>query len=163
NLSDNLQSDNVPDTIIVQGTPNPDQMTVEAVQVGIQSIPPKNPRDETTFVMGGVMKISGLPTYTVYAMNFVDDLTVNGNNGADTINVKSITGATHINGNASDDTINVYASATGQYLTSLDVDGGAGSNALLVDEGLSLTKDTYLLSKQAISSGYLPGVNYKAS
>jgi Ca2+-binding RTX toxin-like protein len=113
--------------------------------------------------MGGVMKISGLPHYDVYAMNFVDDLTVNSNNSADTIDIKSITGPTHINGNAADDTINVYASVTGQYLTSLDVDAGSGSNALQVNEGWSLTKDKFLITKQTISSGFLPGVKYKAS
>ena len=163
NLSDNLQPDNLPDTIIVNGTPNPDQMTVETVQVGIQLIPSDDPRVPPTFVMGGVMKISGLPHYDVYAMNFVDDLTVNGNSGGDTIDVKSITGATHINGNSANDAINVFASATDQYLTSLDVDAGSGSNSLQVNEGWSLTKDTFLVTKQTISSGFLPGVKYKAS
>lgn len=163
NLSDNLQPDNAADTIIVNGTPDPDQMTVEAVQVGIQSISSDDPRIPPTFVMGGVMKISGLPHYDVYAMNFADDLTVNGKNGADTIDVKSITGTTHISGSAANDTINVYASASGQYLTSLDVDAGSGSNALQVNEGWSLTKDKFLVTKQTISSGFLPGVKYKAS
>ena len=163
NLSDNLQPDNLPDTIIVNGTPNPDQMTVEAVQVGIQLIPSDDPRVPPTFVMGGVMKISGLPHYDVYAMNFVDDLTVNGNSGGDTIDVKSITGATHVNGNSANDAINVFAMQLAN-ISRLSTWTPARVQTPCRSTRAGASPKTHSWSpSRPFRAGSLPGVKYKAS
>jgi Ca2+-binding RTX toxin-like protein len=105
-------------------------------------------------------------------MNTADDLRVQTFAGHDTVQVNGITGPTLIDTGAGDDVVHVSAQTAGtpgdpmdppDYVNELVVETGAGSNILTVDQLASAAGDGFVITDQRISSGLIPGVNYRAS
>jgi Ca2+-binding RTX toxin-like protein len=172
NLTDNLARDNVEDLISIHGGPVRDELLVENVDATLVESPTQLPP-----VIGGVMRISGFRSqplivddhYEIYAMNFDDRILLNTHAGNDEVTVRGITGPTYINTSSGDDAIVVeasmpfnLASETGDFLASLYIDAGAGSNALAVSQAAAITGDDVYVSDRLIQSTFLPAVHYEA-
>jgi Ca2+-binding RTX toxin-like protein len=177
NLGDVLKSQNdmgdeAEDHIVVQGNQTADNVTVET-ELAIVGMKPAasrtEGRDEPIF--GGIMKVSGIPTYTVRLANIEDDLLVDTRKENDIVNVKSITGPTRIHTAEGNDTVNVFAAKPGvpgsltklpDYTAELDVQAGPGVNELNVIQTASVIPLTVDVTSDLITSDLLPGVHYDA-
>lgn len=164
--------DGVPDKVFIAGTMNDDTVTIETEIAMIQKPVFVDDRPVVAGKLGGIMKITGLPSYTVRVANVEDDLTVATLRGADVVNVKSITGPTQVLTSEGDDVINVLAKKTGNpddptdlpdYMAELKIDAGSDRNRLNVDQSASLIAATVDVTSNRISSELLPGVNFTAS
>ncbi|HND53793.1 MAG TPA: calcium-binding protein, partial [Pirellulaceae bacterium] len=178
NLGDVLKyqqgvNDNAPDQITVYGADTPDSLTVETeIAIIKPAAPPKPPitlPGEPTY--GGIMKVSGMPNYVVRLANVEDSLLVDSKSGGDLITVKSITGPTKIETGDGNDQVTVIASDPGtpgdpqnpaDYATMLQVDGGSGTNKLVIDQSTALIAVTTDVTSSVIASELLPGVQYEA-
>ncbi len=173
NLSDVLKNaqqvgDGVTDIITVNGRILADTAQIEAEQVAVQFI-------EHGDIIGGIMKVSGLPLYTVRLANVNDDFTYNAGAGNDVTTLLSNTGPTRLLGGVGDDIFNIVAAKLGDpaspanpanpkdYLAAVNVDAGAGKNAITFDESASFIGDTMLLGQSQFSSLLVPAVNFIAT
>ncbi|MFC1758153.1 calcium-binding protein [Planctomycetota bacterium] len=173
NLTDNLSRDGEEDVISIHGTPVRDELVVENVDVSLVDTPSDEPP-----VIGGVMRISGflghaetfVEPYEIFAMNFADRVLVNTHDANDLLTVKGATGPTFINTSVGDDEIHVEAvevadprTETGDYFSGINVDGGSGSNQLVIDETGTAVNDVIGVSDSVVSSSLLPAVHYQAT
>ncbi len=157
--------DKYTDHIVVNGTPQADHVTVTADLKQIQV--PDGTRDSG--LQGGVTTFSGLPFYKVLVANVNDDVVFNGRGGHDTFDVYGITGPTTIHGDGggvgptpSNDTFNVTVKTATDYAAPLTIDGAGGANALHIFEPVA-KPDSFVVTKDNIKSGLLPGVNYHST
>lgn len=173
NLSDVLKNaqqvgDGVTDIITVNGRTLADTAQIEAEQVAVQFIEHSN-------VIGGIMKVTGLPLYTVRLANVSDDFTYNAGAGNDITTLLSNTGPTRLLGSTGDDTFTIVAKKPGDpanpanpanpkdYLAAVNVDAGSGKNAITFDESGSIIADTMMLGQSQFSSLLVPAVSFVAT
>lgn len=142
NIGDIISLDGVKDKITVEGTPLVDTLEIslnDAVEL-YDPNPIENygtPGHER--VQGGVTVIKGLQStvnglpprpYTIYAVNFLDQLDVFTYGGNDMVTIKGISGPTMIHTGAGNDAIFVTATRTNQFLANLVINGDVGINSL---------------------------------
>jgi Ca2+-binding RTX toxin-like protein len=154
------KGDNSVDHIVVNATPNADNVTVKAELQQIQV--PRGTEDQG--IQGGVTTFSGLPNYKVLVANVNDDVTFNTQGGNDTINVFGITGPTLIRGSggpgvSGNCTFNVTAQSTNDYATGLKIQVDSGKNALNVMQPGTLS-DEYVVTQNTVTSNLLHTLSY---
>lgn len=162
NLSDVLKDtlhvgDGVTDVITVNGRAVADTTQIAAEQVVI------NDQVHGSPIFGGVMKVSGLPSYIVRLANVADDFTYNAGAGANVTTLLSDTGPTRLLGGAGDDKFTIAAHAPGDYLAPVKVNAGAGKNAITFDESTSTIGDTIILGPSQYASMLVPAVKFTGS
>lgn len=179
NLGDVLKDqkglgDGAEDHIVVQGNQTEDILVVQKELAKILPAQPAVPPSTvgTPAQFGGIMKITGMPTYTVRLANVDDDLLIDTRGGNDIVTVKSITGPTRVYSGAGNDTINVQAADPGtpesttelpDYPNELLIEAGQGVNKLSVDQSASEIPLTVDVTTSLITSDLLPGVNFTAT
>ncbi len=174
NLSDVLGNslglnDNAVDVINVLGSFITDTVVIQAEQVVVSEFG----HDES--LLGGVMKVGGLQSYTVRLANVADDFTYNAGGGNDSTTILSNTGPTRLLGNIGNDSFTIAAAKLGNiadphdpanpkdYISAVTVDGGAGTNKITFDETASELADTILFGQSQFLSKLVPSVTFVAS
>ena len=163
------QDDLEVDVINVLGSFAADIVQIEAEQVVISEFG----HDET--LLGGVMKVSGLQSYTVRLANVADDFTYNAAGGNDATTILSNTGPTRLLGNLGNDTFTIAAAKLGNladpfdptnpkdYIAAVNVDAGSGTNKLTFDESASELAETILFGQTQFYSKLIPAATFLAT